>query len=260
MLRKPLKPRVSFLPLMQLLNSSTVQVLLLLLCANLIGAPSSALEHPAVENHIPMSDSTFLEIAVYTARDDQDFSPLTNRAESLLRDRIEGMHWWSHWVSLDGKVRADVVCWKDADTAYRAAGIVEKDPAFQFFNAVIDLHHHFTHYLIKTDAGELRTALNTEERLLELALFSSNQPGTTLDSQPVLHRNAVDAPGCLVYFSLQRDGEQNGFGDFALWRNAEAHHAAGAVLTTLPELQPYFGSIEELPVFQLFKLARPITP
>ena len=111
--------------------------------------------------------------------------------------------------------------------------------------------NHFGHYRTSVVADDLLTALRSDG-LLELALFTSKTPATTAKLHPTVHSTLTQRDGLVKHFPLRQEDVTGGFGDLAMWRNAELQAAAANTLTTHRELSAYFSSIAELPVYALF--------
>jgi len=205
-----------------------------------------------------MNESSFLETVVYTVQSDEDFTSIVSQAEKTLRQKVNGMQWWSHWISTDGKYRADIVSWATPSEAYHAAEVMDKDPDLKFFTSHITEVTHMSHYWLEEHPKQLKALVCFEDQLLELALFTSNNPEVTRGKQRLLHRQIANLDGAIAHYALRDDKNDKAFGDFALWKDADSHDIAGQTLPSDPKLQPYFKSIDSLHIFQLFTLAQPI--
>lgn len=197
--------------------------------------------------------NSFLEVVTYEVTAINDFAQLARRAEEVLRRKASGMQWWSHWESVKNpQLKAEVVAWATPAEAYEAARIMEEDPDLKFFTREILAIPHMSHYHAAVTPDDLREQMGNG--LLELALFTSEQPAKTQQHQSTLHAAVQNEVGLYHHHSLTDDKRDAAFGDLVLWQSAEAHQSAGAHLTKQPDLAPYFGAIGKLEVFELFTL------
>ena len=194
-----------------------------------------------------------LEVAVYQALDPEGFDRLqadAHRALARYAGFVRGLALRGHE---DAGLRADLIVWDGVAAAQAAADAMLKDPGFASFRAAIGEIRHFAHYRrIVEDALEKLEA----GPFVEVAAYRGKADAEMDRLQHAVHAALPKVEGMVFAAAGARNGEP-GHVDLIAWRDATAMKAAPPqIVARQPDVTPFFDSIDETFVFDLFEVVR----
>jgi hypothetical protein len=199
-----------------------------------------------------MSPHPVLEVALYTVRSPDTFSPLQHQAHHALAT-LPGHRAGLRLQAQSHGLFADLVAWESFEAAQRASQAVREDPRFANFLAAIEELRLYAHYRLRTDPAALLNALR-EAPVVELAAYTVRDVAV----QHEIHTRVHDALRTLGGYRFGAAAHQlentSQFADVIGWASPEAHTSAGAVLQQRSELAAFFSGISEMKVFELFSV------
>ena len=196
------------------------------------------------------TDGAYLEVAVYTVKNNSEFPAIRLQAEKNLQENAPGFLWWKRLRGDNGSF-ADILAWASPPDAKKAAVIVRTDESFRPFVSSIQSVIHFGHYQATVDSILLGEQIDSAP-LVEIALYTVRDASTHAVVHEQLYKHLANQQGMLGGTRLVADGIERGFGDLLTWKDVSSWEATGQALMQLPELSAFFEGTDTSHVFALF--------
>ncbi|MCU0425669.1 MAG: antibiotic biosynthesis monooxygenase [Candidatus Kapabacteria bacterium] len=201
------------------------------------------------------------EIAVYHIRPEKQGQFLNNLRE--FRKNIASLEGFQTYQTLasvaETGVYVDIVLWRNASNAEKAAQRVKTDRTFAPFIQSIDSVYAYGDFLPLYSPKKPKKIMNNKQNITEVVMYQIKQSNLA-DYAKICNdvtKELENFQGFISRTVLQDHKDPSIFVDVVVWASLEVAQNAPKKAETLPAMQPFFAATERVISFQHYATFTP---